>query len=110
MQLLRTSGQSGHWYDRDGAPRHWQESGKKTTLAHARKQDLAMSVTSIPQEQIQLSNRAMDYQFSMSWRRIPYSEAPIETDKAFFARVAAERYARARRCSGHRHIPFLQVP
>ena len=37
----------GHWYEKDGTPKHWQEDGKDTTLRHARKQELYPSVTTI---------------------------------------------------------------
>lgn len=38
---------SGHWYTSDGEARHWQEDGKRTTLRHARKQNLYPSVSGI---------------------------------------------------------------
>ena len=38
---------SGHWYTSEGEARHWQEDGKKTTLRHARKQNLYPSVSGI---------------------------------------------------------------
>ena len=37
----------GHWYEKDGTPKHWQEDGKDTTLRHARKQNLYPSVTTV---------------------------------------------------------------
>lgn len=42
-----TQDRSGHWYTADGKPCHTQPDGKKTTLRHARKQNLLPSVTSI---------------------------------------------------------------
>ena len=39
----------GHWYQKDGTPKHWQKDGKDTTLRHARKQELYPSVTTIGQ-------------------------------------------------------------
>lgn len=42
-----TQERSGHWYGQDGKPCHTQPDGKKTTLRHARKQNLYPSVTSI---------------------------------------------------------------
>lgn len=38
---------SGHWYTLEGEARHWQEGGKRTTLRHARKQNLFPSVSGI---------------------------------------------------------------
>jgi hypothetical protein len=38
---------SGHWYTSDGKPKHWQKDGKKTTLRHARTQNLSPSVSAI---------------------------------------------------------------
>ena len=38
---------SGHWYTDEGVAKHWQEDGKKTTLRHARKQNLFPSVSGI---------------------------------------------------------------
>ena len=40
----------GHWYTADGEARHWQDDGKKTTLRHARKQNLYPSVTTVIKE------------------------------------------------------------
>lgn len=42
-----TQERSGHWYTTEGQPCHTQPDGKKTTLRHARKQNLLPSVTSI---------------------------------------------------------------
>tara|TARA_Y100001937_G_scaffold52606_1_gene72742 strand:- start:1021 stop:1383 length:363 start_codon:yes stop_codon:yes gene_type:complete len=38
---------SGHWYTEEGEARHWQEDGKRTTLRHARSQNLFPSVSGI---------------------------------------------------------------
>ena len=44
----RKKGSSGgHWYSTSGLPTHSQSDGKNTTLAHARKQNLLPSVTTI---------------------------------------------------------------
>lgn len=37
----------GHWYQKDGEPRHFQDDGKATNLRHARKQELYPSVTTV---------------------------------------------------------------
>tara|TARA_R100000808_G_scaffold2016_1_gene8527 strand:+ start:3638 stop:3997 length:360 start_codon:yes stop_codon:yes gene_type:complete len=42
--------EGGHWYTACGKPRHWQPDGKKTTLRHARKQNLFPSVTGVIKE------------------------------------------------------------
>jgi hypothetical protein len=43
----KESNPGGHWYSTSGLPAHTQPSGKNTTLAHARKQNLLPSVTTI---------------------------------------------------------------
>jgi hypothetical protein len=43
----KKSSSGGHWYSTSGLPTHSQPDGKNTTLAHARKQNLLPSVTTI---------------------------------------------------------------
>ncbi len=42
-----TQERGSHWYSQDGKPSHVQPDGKKTTLRHARKDNLLPSVTNI---------------------------------------------------------------